>query len=259
MNRTYYTSTAQRARTNKVYSRYLQMKNEAENFLRKLKAQKEKSLIWQRKYQNLLRKANKFAQKNSTQNTEENVNPDYVDNYQQDINNNENYDQNNNDINDIDINEEYEKMIARIEELEQLNMDYNSFNNLNHIKTFINDKGDNITIEEIYTINDALERIVEILQKKEMKKIELENCEQKILEKKQMINQLENNDMNNNNEEEDNNEEYDGEENIDDNNGNNEEEGDEEENIQNNCEEVEELDEEYENESTTKQNKMKVN
>ena len=35
---------------------------------------------------------------------------------------------------DIDINIEYQKMINQIEELEQIKIDYNSYNHLNQIK-----------------------------------------------------------------------------------------------------------------------------
>ena len=52
-----------------------------------------------------------------------------------------------------DINFEYQKMNEQIEELEKLNLDYNSLNHLNQIKKYIIEKGENINLDDISKIN----------------------------------------------------------------------------------------------------------
>ena len=47
-------------------------------------------------------------------------------------------------------------MIKQFEELEQIKMDYNSYNHLNQIKKYINDKGGNINFDDISKINNEL-------------------------------------------------------------------------------------------------------
>ena len=58
-------------------------------------------------------------------------------------------------------------MINQFEELEQIKMDYNSYNHLNQIKKYINDKGENITLDDISKINNELIKMIEIIDKKE--------------------------------------------------------------------------------------------
>ena len=58
-------------------------------------------------------------------------------------------------------------MINQFEELEQIKMDYNSYNHLNQIKKYINDKGGNINFDDISKINNELIKMIEIIDKKE--------------------------------------------------------------------------------------------
>ena len=113
-------------------------------------------------------------------------------------NNEENYDENFEDNYDLDINEEYQKMVNKIEEMENMNLDENSYNHLNQIKIFLNDRGENITLEEITKVDSEIDKMIEIINKKEKLKQTLENCNLKIQRNKKMINDLENNKIENN-------------------------------------------------------------
>ena len=104
-----------------------------------------------------------------------------------------NYGQQNNyqefDLNQ-DINFEYQKMNSQIEELEKLNLDFNSLNHLNQIKRYINEKGENINLDDISKINGELIKMIEIIEKKEKLKQTLENYNLKIEQNKQLLNEL---------------------------------------------------------------------
>ena len=102
--------------------------------------------------------------------------------------------------NDIDINEEYQKMLDKIDEIEQMKMDYNSYSHLNQIKEYINKKGDNILIGDIKRINGEIDKMIEILNEKEKLNKALENCNLKINNKKEMINNIDKFEDNNNEE-----------------------------------------------------------
>ena len=119
-----------------------------------------------------------------------------------------NYGQQNNyqefDLNQ-DINFEYQKMNSQIEELEKLNLDFNSLNHLNQIKRYINEKGENINLDDISKINGELIKMIEIIEKKEKLKQTLENYNLKIEQNKQLLNELNELDDNENNYENNNN------------------------------------------------------
>ena len=89
-----------------------------------------------------------------------------------------------------DINFEYQKMNSQIEELEKLNLDFNSLNHLNQIKRYINEKGENINLDDISKINGELIKMIEIIEKKEKLKQTLENYNLKIEQNKQLLNEL---------------------------------------------------------------------
>ena len=141
-------------------------------------------------------------------------------------------------------------MINQIEELEQIKMDYNSYNHLNQIKKYINDKGENITLDDISKINNELIKMIEIIDKKEKLKQTLENYNLKIEQDKQMLKELNEGDNNENNNDvnnaisEENNDNY-NEMNYNDNNTNN---------MNVNNQYIDEVEEEYENELSTKKN-----
>ena len=140
-------------------------------------------------------------------------------------------------------------MINQIEELEQIKMDYNSYNHLNQIKKYINDKGENITLDDISKINNELIKMIEIIEKKEKLKQTLENYNLKIEQDKQMLKEL-NEGENNENEEQneigiENNKNYEKEINYNEVNNNN---------MNDNNQYIDEVEEEYENELSTKKN-----
>ena len=122
-------------------------------------------------------------------------------------------------------------------------MDYNSYNHLNQIKKYINDKGENITLDDISKINNELIKMIEIIDRKEKLKQSLENYNLKIKQDKQMLNEL--NEVGNNENEEKNQDE-----------GNNENYEKEikykEMNDNNNNHNIDEVEEEYETELSTK-------
>ena len=57
-------------------------------------------------------------------------------------------------------------MIEKIEEIEKIKMDFNSFEHLNQIKKYINDKGENINLDDIFKINEELDTMIQIMNKK---------------------------------------------------------------------------------------------
>ena len=81
-------------------------------------------------------------------------------------------------------------MLKKIDEIEQMKMDYNSYNHLNQIKDYINNKGEYITIEDINRVNGEIDIMIEILNEKEKLKNLLKNNNIKIEEKKKMINNI---------------------------------------------------------------------
>ena len=167
-----------------VFKKYLEMKRGTEQFLEKLNKQREDTENWYYKFNTIIKKLNKNnSQKNSYP-------PENETQYEfQDENNNIN---NNNIQNDniIDINQEYEFLLSRISELEQIEMDNKSINHLNEMKKFMQDKGENITLEEIYSLTNEINQMIEILSKKEKLKKSLENCNLQIQQKQMIINEL---------------------------------------------------------------------
>ena len=89
-------------------------------------------------------------------------------------------------------------MLNKIDEIELMKMDYNSYSHLNQIKNYINNKGDNILIEDINRVNEEIDKMIEILNEKEKLKKALENCNLKIKQKKEMINNIDKIEENNN-------------------------------------------------------------
>ena len=90
----------------------------------------------------------------------------------------------------MNIDDEYQKMINQIEELEHIQLDINSINHLNQIKKYINDKSDNLSYDDICKINAELIKMIEIINKKEKLKKTLENYNLKIEQNKQLLNEL---------------------------------------------------------------------
>ena len=156
-------------RINAVINKYLEIKQDADEFLEKLNKKKIDSQNKYNKYNILIKKKNLITTRvNDLNNNINNINNHKtINSTQKKINNKNNnkstkieeynqlmpnYGQQNNyqefDLNQ-DINFEYQKMNSQIEELEKLNLDFNSLNHLNQIKRYINEKGENINLDDI--------------------------------------------------------------------------------------------------------------
>ena len=264
-------------RINAVINKYLEIKQDADEFLEKLNKKKNDMKNKYNKYNILIKKKHSskisndmnFNMINNYKNITSNstiLNTSKKNNNNTIINSNkknEEYknsqimkkendeNENNNELEvDLDINIEYQKMINQIEELEQIKMDYNSYNHLNQIKKYINEKGENINLDDIRKINNELIKMIEIIDKKEKLKQTLENYNLKIEQDKQMLNELNAEDNYDKNEYGmENNDNYENEINYNDVNVNN--------NINDNNQYIDEVEEEYENELSTK--KLKDN
>ena len=65
--------------------------------------------------------------------------------------------------NDFKRNEEFQKIIEKIGLLESSEMNYDLYTKLNLIKNYINNKGDKITFEDIKSINNDIDSMIEII------------------------------------------------------------------------------------------------
>ena len=198
---------------NAVINKYLEIKQDADEFLEKLNKKKIDSQNKYNKYNILIKKKNIINTKVIEPNNNLNVVNSYknigannstqknighkpmtksskIDEYNKII---QNYGkQNTNQENDLnqDIYLEYQKMNNQIGELEKINLDFNSKNHLNQIKKYIDEKGDNINLDDISKINSELIKMIEIIEKKEKLKQTLENYNLKIEQNKQLLNEL---------------------------------------------------------------------
>ena len=191
-------------RINAVISKYLEIKQDADDFLEKLNKKKTDSQNKYNKYNLLIKKKNLVnnniniitTNKNQINSSKKKLSGK-MGNKPQSLNNNEF------NLNE-DINLEYQKMNNQIEELEKINLDMNSRTHLNQIKKYIYEKGENINLDDISKINSELIKMIEIIEKKEKLKQTLENYNLKIEQNKQLLNELnevddnEQNYMNNN-------------------------------------------------------------
>ena len=182
------------SKSNKAFQKYLEIQQETDSILEKLNKQKEDSEIIKHKYQNLLNKSKNLGPSKISKMIKELKNSmnDEMNDYEEEESKNNIKNENNNNDN-IDINEEYEKLINRIEEIETIKMNNNSLEHLNQIKNYINEKGIYITFDDIDKINVELDKLMKIIYKKENLKKELENCNNKILESKKKLSDLDEN------------------------------------------------------------------
>ena len=149
-----------------MLKKYLSLKKDVDDFLNELNKQKEDSQILSYKYGNLLKKIN------------------YIDRNEDDIMISE--EKNNNKK--LKIN----KLLEKIKILENKKIDQKTFEHLNQIKKYVKEKGDSLMIEEIFKLDNEIEKIIELNIKKEKLKNNLQICENNINEKKNLINQLNN-------------------------------------------------------------------
>ena len=183
------------SKSNKAFQKYLEIQQESDSILEKLNKQKEDSEIIKHKYKNLLNKSKIVGPSKISKMIKELKNSmnDEMNDYEEEETKNNLNNENNNNNDNIDINEEYEKLINRIEEIETIKMNNNSLEHLNQIKNFINEKGIYITFDDIDKINVELDKLMKIISKKENLKKELENCNNKILESKKKLSDLDEN------------------------------------------------------------------
>ena len=186
-------------KANLAMNNYLSIKKDTDDFLTKLNKQKEQSELKRGKVSSLINKQKNNQSYQYKMNSNQNINDLIINNQEKNIIiNEEDKEQRNKkrkekkDVNtNKDINEEYQKMINQIDEIEQMKMDYNSYTHLNQIKNYINNKGENIKIEDINRINGEIGKMIQILIEKEKLKKALENCNLKIKQNKEMINNIE--------------------------------------------------------------------
>ena len=165
-------------KTNSAVSNYLSIKKDTDDFLTKISMQKEQSAKKRDKVSSLI---NKRIQINNYQYKK--LDEYIIDNKENNIN--EKIKEEKKMVEDI--NEEYQKMLDKIDEIEQMKMDYNSYSHLNQIKEYINKKGENLLIEDIKRVNGEIDKMIEILNEKEKLKKALENYNLKINQKKEII------------------------------------------------------------------------
>ena len=169
-----------------VFKKYLEMKKGTEEFLEKLNKQREDTENWYYKFNTIIKKLNKNnSQRNTTYSPENETQYEMQDENNTNSNNNKSQ---NGVI--VDINQEYKNLIVKISQLEQIEMDSKSINHLDEIKKFMNDRGENLTLEEIYSLTNKINQMIQILTKKEELKKSLENCNLQIQQKQMIINEL---------------------------------------------------------------------
>ena len=170
-------STTKKSKKGKnMLKKYLTIKKDVDDFLNKLNKQKEDTQILSYKYGNFIKKLN-FEEKNE----EDIMILDEKNIIQQ------------NDIN---------KLMDTIKNLENKKIDQNTFEHLNKIKNYVINKGENLMSEEINKLQNEIEKMIELNIKKEKLKNNLQMYENKIKEKKNLIIQSDNNEnfiSNNNN------------------------------------------------------------
>ena len=141
-----------------MLKKYLTIKKDVDDFLNKLNKQKEDTQILSYKYGNFIKKLN-FEEKNE----DDILIPDEKKfNKQNDIN----------------------KLMDTIKNLENKKIDQNTFEHLNKIKNYVINKGENLMSEEINKLQNEIEKMIELNIKKEKLNNNLQMYENKIKEKK---------------------------------------------------------------------------
>ena len=190
-------------KASKIFKKYLLIKKGVDEFLNKLNKQKEDTETMSYKYNAFIKRPNNgldfLNNKNSTKkiyNNNLNINDENEDIFKLLEDNDENVNINN----ENNKNDEYNKLIAKMNKLEQMKIDDNYSEHLNQIKKYINEKGLNLNNDEIISIKNEIDKITEIINKKEKLKQSLEKYNKKIEERKKIIYKLENDHNDNNNE-----------------------------------------------------------
>ncbi len=202
-------------KASKIFKKYLIIKKGVDEFLNKLNKQKEDTETMSYKYNAFIKRSANVNENNMNLNsldflnnknsTKKMINNLNINDENEDIfklleDNDENININMN--NAKNINDEYNKLINKMNKLEQMKIDDNSLEHLNQIKKYINEKGLNLKNDEILSLKNEIDKITEIINKKEKLKQNLEKYNKKIEQRKKIIYKLENeyNDNNDNNE-----------------------------------------------------------
>ena len=196
-------------KADKIIRKYLLIKKGVDEFLSKLSRHKEETDHLSNKFNNIVKRMNNQKYSNNFINNVNYCDTDYDNNYYIFPNSNSsrkmhyiyNID-NENDIafpienkkeNDkIDKNEEYNILIEKVNKLGKMNIDDNSLEHLNQIKNYINEKGENLMINEILSLQKETDKMIELIHQKEKLKKNLEKYNKKIEQRKQLIYELEN-------------------------------------------------------------------
>ena len=155
-----------------ILKKYLSLKKDVDEFLNKLNKHKEDTQILSYKYGNFFKKINIYERNED----------DIMISKEYNINKK------------ININ----KILEKIKYLENKKIDQKTFEYLNQIKNFLIEKGYDSKIEEIIKFQNEIEKMIELNLKKEQLKNNLEICEKKINEKRNLIEQLDSVQNNNN-------------------------------------------------------------
>ena len=182
-------------KASKIFKKYLLLKKGVDEFLNKINKQKEDTENMSYKYNAFFKRMNNLNDNNSTKKIFNNYNIN--DDNEEILNLFEDKNININSNNENNKNDEYSKLIHKINKLEQIKIDENSYEHLNQIKKYIIEKGDNITIEELIKLENEIEKVIELNIKKEKLKNNLQIYEKKINDEQNMINQINNEGYNN--------------------------------------------------------------
>ena len=201
-------STGKSYKASKIFKKYLLIKKGVDEFLNKLNKQKEDTENISYKYNAIIKRSN-FSNdnnnvnnldiinnKNSTKRIINNFN--IIDGNKEIFMLSEDIDENIDTNNDKNKKDDINILMGKINKLEQMKIDENSLEHLNQIKNYVKEKGLNIKNEEIISLKNEIEKITEIINKKEKLKQNLEKYNKKIEQRKKMIYNLENeyNDIN---------------------------------------------------------------
>jgi len=193
-SKNYFGSRGKSYKAGKIFKKYLLIKKGVDEFLNKLNKQKEDTENMSYKYNAFIKRINlndnyNFINNNDKSSTKKifnsyNINDDNDDLFLNNLNDNLNIQKNEN--------VEYNKLLEKIEKLEQMKMEKNTYEHLNQIKNYIHEKDINLNIDEILSLGNELDKMMEIINKKEKLKQNLEKYNKKIEQRKKMIDKLEN-------------------------------------------------------------------
>ena len=201
-------STGKSYKASKIFKKYLLIKKGVDEFLNKLNKQKEDTENISYKYNAIIKRSN-FSNDNNNVNNLEIINNknstkriinnfNIIDGNKEIFMLSEDIDENIDTNNDKNKKDDINILKEKINKLEQMKIDENSLEHLNQIKNYVKEKGLNLKNEEIISLKNEIENIIEIINKKEKLKQNLEKYNKKIEQRKKMIYNLENeyNDIN---------------------------------------------------------------